>query len=48
MTKKYTKYDEDITIRQRALDLVAGMVTKKNLIEIVRILMEHVVTSEVL
>jgi len=38
--------DEDITIRQRALDLVSGMITKKNLQDIVRILMEHVQTSE--
>ena len=38
--------DEDITIRQRALDLVSGMISKKNLQDIVRILMEHVQTSE--
>jgi len=38
--------DEDITIRQRALDLVSGMISKKNLPDIVRILMEHVQTSE--
>mmetsp|Transcript_4752 Transcript_4752/g.17253 ORF Transcript_4752/g.17253 Transcript_4752/m.17253 type:complete len:1302 (-) Transcript_4752:63-3968(-) len=38
--------DEDITIRHRALDLVSGMVTKKNLQDIVRILMEHVDNSE--
>jgi AP-3 complex subunit delta-1 len=37
--------DEDITIRQRALDLVSGMISKKNLPDIVRILMEHVETS---
>jgi AP-3 complex subunit delta len=38
--------DEDITIRQRALDLVSGMISKKNLPDIVRILMDHVETSE--
>ena len=38
--------DEDITIRHRALDLVSGMVSKKNLMDICRILMEHVSTSE--
>jgi hypothetical protein len=30
----------------RALDLVSGMVTKKNLVDIVRILMDHVTSSE--
>lgn len=30
----------------RALDLVSGMVTKKNLVDIVRILMDHVTSAE--
>eukprot|EP01102_Stenamoeba_stenopodia_P004321 TRINITY_DN1463_c0_g1_i2.p1 TRINITY_DN1463_c0_g1~~TRINITY_DN1463_c0_g1_i2.p1 ORF type:complete len:635 (-),score=132.59 TRINITY_DN1463_c0_g1_i2:1876-3780(-) len=32
--------DEDVTIRLRALDLLVGMVTKKNIMELVRKLME--------
>jgi AP-3 complex subunit delta-1 len=32
--------DEDVSIRLRALDLLVGMVTKKNLMELVRKLME--------
>ena len=39
--------DEDVTIKHRALDLVSGMISKKNLVDIVRILMEHVTTAEV-
>ena len=38
--------DEDTTIRIRALDLLAGMVTKRNLIPIVQRLMEHIEDSE--
>ena len=38
--------DEDLTIRHRALDLVSGMVTKKNLADITRVLMDHVEKSE--
>lgn len=38
--------DDDITIKQRALDLVSGMITKKNLTDIVRILLEHVTSAE--
>eukprot|EP01119_Soliformovum_irregulare_P006547 TRINITY_DN1867_c0_g1_i1.p1 TRINITY_DN1867_c0_g1~~TRINITY_DN1867_c0_g1_i1.p1 ORF type:complete len:1143 (+),score=392.91 TRINITY_DN1867_c0_g1_i1:240-3431(+) len=33
--------DEDVNIRLRALDLLEGMVSKKNLIEIVRKLLDH-------
>jgi len=33
--------DEDINIRLRALDLLEGMVSKKNLVEIVRKLLDH-------
>lgn len=38
--------DEDVTIRLRALELLVGMVTKRNLQEIVHKLMEHVDTAE--
>lgn len=38
--------DRDDSIRLRALDLISGMVSKKNLIEIVRKLMSHMDSSE--
>ena len=38
--------DEDTTIRIRALDLLAGMVTQRNLVPIVQRLMEHIDDSE--
>eukprot|EP01027_Heterolobosea_sp_BB2_P010522 GEZU01015435.1.p1 GENE.GEZU01015435.1~~GEZU01015435.1.p1 ORF type:complete len:639 (-),score=149.75 GEZU01015435.1:1263-3179(-) len=38
--------DEDVTIRLRALDLLTGVATKKNLVDIIRKLMQHVHTSE--
>ena len=38
--------DEDTTIRIRALDLLVGMVTQRNLIPIVGRLMEHIEDSE--
>lgn len=38
--------DRDDSIRLRALDLISGMVSKKNLVEIVRKLMSHMDTSE--
>lgn len=38
--------DKDESIRLRALDLLYGMITKKNIIEIVRKLMEHLDTAE--
>ena len=38
--------DRDDSIRLRALDLIAGMVTKKNLMEIARKLMTHMEDSE--
>lgn len=38
--------DRDDSIRRRALDLIAGMVTKKNLMEITRKLMSHMDDSE--
>merc|ERR1711871_1620115 len=38
--------DEDITICHRALELVAGMVSKKNLSEIVELLMKHASNAE--
>ena len=38
--------DRDDSIRLRALDLISGMVSKKNLMEIVRKLMSHMDTSE--
>ena len=38
--------DRDDSIRRRALDLIAGMVTKKNLMEITRKLMSHMDNSE--
>lgn len=39
--------DKDESIRLRALDLLYGMVSKKNIVEIVRKLMEHVDAAEV-
>lgn len=38
--------DKDESIRLRALDLLYGMVSKKNIMEIVRKLMEHIDQSE--
>ena len=38
--------DNDDSIRLRALDLISGMVSSKNLVEIVRKLMTHMDTSE--
>ncbi|ELR18756.1 adaptin subfamily protein [Acanthamoeba castellanii str. Neff] len=38
--------DPDITIRLRALDLLTGMVTKKNLRDIIKKLIEHVHTAD--
>ena len=38
--------DRDDSIRLRALDLISGMVSKKNLTEIVRKLMAHMESSE--
>lgn len=38
--------DEDVTIRLRALDLLTGMVTKRNLSEIVLKLLEHIKRAE--
>ena len=38
--------DDDVTIRSRALELLTGMVTKKNLQELVDQLMQHVRLSE--
>eukprot|EP01132_Coremiostelium_polycephalum_P002560 gene2560-3170_t len=38
--------DEDISIRQRALDLLAGMTNKKNLQDIVAKLLDHVEIAE--
>ena len=38
--------DRDDSIRLRALDLISGMVSKKNLMEIVRKLMTHMDSSE--
>ncbi len=38
--------DKDDSIRLRALDLISGMVSKKNLMEIVRKLMAHMESSE--
>ena len=38
--------DRDDSIRLRALDLISGMVSKKNLTEIVRKLMAHMDSSE--
>lgn len=34
--------DQDVTIRTRALDLLVGLVTRKNLVELVTQLLEHV------
>jgi AP-3 complex subunit delta-1 len=34
--------DQDVTIRTRALDLLTGLVTRKNLVELVSQLLEHV------
>ena len=38
--------DKDDSIRLRALDLISGMVTKKNISEIVKKLMLHMDQSE--
>ena len=38
--------DRDDSIRLRALDLISGMVSKKNLMEIVKKLMLHMDQSE--
>ncbi len=38
--------DDDVTIRQRALDLVTSMVSKRNIAGIVRRLIEHLNTSD--
>jgi AP-3 complex subunit delta-1 len=38
--------DEDVTIRMRALDLLTGMVSKRNLVDIVRKLLEHIDKAE--
>ncbi|KNC51771.1 garnet [Thecamonas trahens ATCC 50062] len=38
--------DEDITIRTRALNLIPGIVSKKNLVDIVRTLMAYVPNAE--
>jgi AP-3 complex subunit delta-1 len=38
--------DEDLTIRVRALELVTGMVTQRNLMELVTKLVEHAKTTE--
>lgn len=38
--------DEDVTLRTRALELLTGMVTKKNLIELINQLMVHVDQAE--
>ncbi len=38
--------DRDDSIRLRALDLISGMISKKNLMEIVKKLMSHMDTSE--
>ena len=38
--------DRDDSIRLRALDLISGMVSKKNLMEIVKKLMSHMDSSE--
>ena len=40
--------DKDESIRLRALDLLYGMISKKNIMEIVRKLMEHLDAAEVL
>ena len=38
--------DQDITVRLRALELLTGMVTKRNLVDIVQKLLEHVHLAE--
>lgn len=38
--------DKDESIRLRSLDLLYGMVSKKNIVEIVKKLMEHVEAAE--
>jgi AP-3 complex subunit delta len=38
--------DEDVTIRLRALELVSGMVTRRNLPDIVESLLSYVDTAE--
>jgi AP-3 complex subunit delta-1 len=44
----YKLVSSDMTIRQRALSLLNGLVSKKNLAEIVRKLVEHAHAAEVL
>jgi hypothetical protein len=38
--------DEDLTVRLRALELLTGMVTRRNLVDIVQKLIEHVLGAE--
>ena len=38
--------DDDITIRSRAIELLCGMVTKRNLMEPVTQLLQHVTITE--
>ena len=38
--------DDDITIRTRALELLAGIVSRKSLVDLVHHLLEHVKHSE--
>ncbi len=38
--------DDDVTVKLRALELLTGMVSKRNLMDIVQKLMEHVKTAE--
>lgn len=38
--------DDDVTIRMRALELLTGMVTRRNLTELVHKLMQHVLLAE--
>ena len=38
--------DEDVTIKTRALELLTGMVTKRNLEELIHRLLRHVVSAE--
>ncbi|CAK9011600.1 AP-3 complex subunit delta-1 (AP-3 complex subunit delta) (Adaptor-related protein complex 3 subunit delta-1) (Delta-adaptin) (mBLVR1) [Durusdinium trenchii] len=38
--------DDDVTVRLRALELLTGMVTKRNLPDIVQKLLQHVMTAE--
>lgn len=38
--------DDDVTIRTKALELLTGMVTRRNLTELVHKLMQHVLLAE--